>query len=160
MSRPCTVCSSSHRQAVDAALLAGEAYRGVAARFSLPPNAVYRHRCHHLPVALRSAIEERDASAAESLLDQVHALQGRAMNILAAAEDAGDLRVALMAIREARSGMELMAKLLGKLNEGNTVNVNVDAEWPRLRAIVLQALEPYPEAKGRLVVALSEMGAC
>jgi hypothetical protein len=42
-------------------------------------------------------------------------LQNRALSILDRADESGDLRTALSAIREARSNLELLAKLLGEL---------------------------------------------
>jgi len=86
------------------------------------------------------------------LLEQVRSLHDRAMGILTEAEEAGDLRVALQAIREARCNMELLAKLMGELNEG--VTINLGSEWSPLRTRILEALEPFPEAKAHLVAAL------
>ena len=51
------------------------------------------------------------------MLDQVRGLQGKALAILTKAEAAGDLRTALGAIREARSSLELLAKMLGMMND-------------------------------------------
>lgn len=50
--------------------------------------------------------------------------------------------------------IELMAKLMGKLQEGATVNVLVAPEWLNLRTVILQVLEPYPDAKIALANAL------
>jgi hypothetical protein len=49
-----------------------------------------------------------------TLLAQVRALSERAGAILNRAERAGDLRVALVAVREVRGGLELLAKLAGE----------------------------------------------
>ena len=48
-------------------------------------------------------------------LRRLHAALARAGAILDRAERAGDLRVALMAVREVRGGLELLAKLGGEL---------------------------------------------
>ncbi|MCI0865579.1 MAG: hypothetical protein J4N89_03465, partial [Chloroflexi bacterium] len=48
--------------------------------------------------------------------DQVRSLQGKALAILTKAEAAGDLRGALGAIRETRGTLDLLAKLLGMMN--------------------------------------------
>ena len=53
-------------------------------------------------------------SRRRSLLGEVRELQVRALGILAKAEEAGDLRAATGAIREARSTIELLAKLTGE----------------------------------------------
>lgn len=80
------------------------------------------------------------------------------MRILTEAEDSGDLRIALQALREARGNIELIAKLMGQLNE--SVTVNVASEWPLLRSVILNALDPFPEVKNHLATVLSEVDGC
>jgi hypothetical protein len=95
-----------------------------------------------------------EVAEADTLLDQVRTLQGRAYGILDKAEGAGDLRTALGAIREARGNLELLAKLLGELDERPVVNLNVSPEWLELRAVIVGALEPHPEARGAVLTAI------
>jgi hypothetical protein len=71
----------------------------------------------------------------------VRDLQRRALEILDKAEEAGELRTALGAIREARGNLELLAKLLGELDERPVVNLNLSPEWLELRAVIVAALE-------------------
>ena len=60
----------------------------------------------------------------DSLLNQVRSLQGKALAILVQAEAAGGLRTALGAVREARGNLELLAKMLGLMNDkGHEVDV-------------------------------------
>jgi hypothetical protein len=77
----------------------------------------------------------------------VRDLQTRALAILGKAEKTNDLRSALGAIREARSNLELLAKLVGELDERPTVNVMLDPAWLTLRATILGALASFPEAR-------------
>jgi hypothetical protein len=83
----------------------------------------------------------------DNLLDQVRALQTKAITILARAEAAGQLTVALQAAREARGCLELLAKLLDELHQGPTVNILLAPEWQRLRATIITALGPFSEAR-------------
>ena len=100
----------------------------------------------------------RDATA-DDLLAQVRSLQGRALAILDRAEKAGDLRTALGAIREARGNLELLAKLLGELNDAPQVNILVNPEWVSVRGVLLGALGPYPDARAAVAGALASLGA-
>jgi len=94
---------------------------------------------------------------ADDLLAQVRDLQVRTMAILDKAESSrGGLRTALQAIREARGNLELLARLLGELQEAQTINVLVAPEWLSLRTVILQAVEPYPEARVAIVRALDD----
>lgn len=99
------------------ALVAGEPYRSVANRYeSLSQAAVQRHEENHLPATLSKA------------------------------EEAGELRTALSAIREARGNLELLAKLSGELQQEGTVNLHLSPEYLEVRTAILVAVEPYPEA--------------
>ena len=157
MPRRCTICDDPRRAEIDAALVSSEVYRAIAKRFSVSESAMYRHRAAHLPQAMVKASQAQEAVQADSLLDQVRSLQERTMTILDTAEDTGNLRVALQAIREARGTVELLARLMGELN--SEVTVNVASEWPMLRSTILEALAPHPEAKEAVVAALSEVNA-
>ena len=135
-------------------MVAGEAFRHIAARFDTSTGALQRHKADHLPVKLAKAQEAEEVAQADDLLEQVRDLQGRALAILDKAEEAGELRTALSAIREARGNLELLAKLLGELDDRPQVNVLVSPEWLELRAIIVGALEPHPAARGAVLRAL------
>jgi hypothetical protein len=66
--------------------------------------------------------------------------------------------MALSAIREARGNLELLAKLLGELDERPMLNLNISPEWLELRAVIVEALEPYSEARGAVLSALEGAG--
>jgi len=154
--RTCTVCSHPEREAIDRALVEGQSSGKLAGRYrTLDERAIRRHRSNHLPTTLARAREAEEVSRADDLLDQVRGLQDRVLTILGKAENSGELRTALGAIREARRNLELLAKLLGELDERPQVNILVSPEWIAVRAAVLEALTPHPEARaavaGRLL---------
>ena len=157
MPRMCTICTHSERDVIDAALLTTEPLRNIAARFGTSATALHRHKAAHLPTRLALAQDAQEAAHGDDLLAQVRTLQGKAMDILAKAEAAGQLNVALQGVREARGCLELLARLLGELQEaGPTFNVLVMPEWLSLRVAILRSLEPYPDA--RLAVAAALQG--
>lgn len=116
MPRTCSVCTHEQRSEIDTALLEGEPYRHIAARFGTSTAALQRHK-EHLPRFIVKAHEAGEVAQANNLLGQVKDLQKRALGILDRAEGAGDLRTAVSAIREARATVELLAKLSGELDE-------------------------------------------
>jgi hypothetical protein len=118
--------------------------------------AVRRHKADHIPFHLVKAQDAAEVAHADNLLEQVKSLQARALTILDKAEASGDLRTALSAIREARGNLELLAKLLGELQQEGTINLVVAPEWLSLRAVVVEALAPYPQAREAVLGALSE----
>lgn len=155
MARTCTVCHHSERAAIDAALVANTPYRTIADRFSVSKTALIRHRAEHIPAAVAQAQGARQEAQADNLLAQVRGLQAKAVGILFRAEEKGDLRTALAAIREARGNLELLAKLLGELDERPQVNFILAPQWIVLRTAVLRALTPYPDAMAAVTRALT-----
>ncbi len=120
MARPCTVCIHPDRETIDRELLGGSPYRVVANRHGIGASSAFRHRRDHLTELMAKAVEARgvrDLEYGDDLLGQLQSLNGRAMSILDDAETSGDRRTALAAIREARSTIELNAKLCGQIRE-------------------------------------------
>ncbi len=132
--------------------------RRIAARFGLAETSLRRHRGSHLPKALMQAQAAGAVVQGDELLLEVQQLQERAQGRLEAAEDAGDLRSACAAIREARGCLELLAKLLGELQASPTVNLVVSPEWIAARTRIVRALEPFPEARQAVARALVAAG--
>jgi hypothetical protein len=149
MTRPCTICTHKDRPAIDKALVAGGPAEGVARRYPpLSATAIRRHKAEHVHLALLQARDVAEVARGDDLLGQVRDLHARALAILGTAEGAGELRAALGAIREARGCIELLAKLLGELQDGSTTNILVSSpEWQRVQVVIAEALRPYPEAR-------------
>jgi hypothetical protein len=115
--RSCTICEHPDRETIDRSLVGDSSNLSVSSLFGVSESAVRRHKANHLPAKLVMAQAAEEVAQADDLLQQVRDLQGRALAILSKAEAAGDLRTALGAIREARGNLELLAKLLGELDE-------------------------------------------
>jgi hypothetical protein len=154
MPRICTVCEHMEKDVIDRALVGSASNRSVASLYDVSEAAVRRHKANHLPAKLVMAEKAAEVVEADNLLDQVKGLQCRAIAILDKAEEGGELRTALSAIREARGNLELLAKLLGELDERPVLNLNISPEWLELRAVIVGALEPHPEALSAVVDAL------
>src|SRR5918992_2715895 len=148
MPRSCTICEHPGREAMDEALVGGASNRSLASLYDVSEAAVRRHKANHLPAKLVMAHAAEEVAQADTLLEQVRDLQARTLAILEAAEETKQHRTALSAIREARSNLELLAKLLGELDERPQENVLIS---PTVQTTIIAALGPYPEA--RLAVA-------
>lgn len=158
MSRTCTICAHSQRHEIDEVLLAGRGLRDIADRFSVSKSALFRHKNAHIPATLAKAQDAAEAARAEDLLGQLAYLQAEAHRIGAKAEASGDLRTALSGIRELVRIIELMAKLRGELQEGQTINVLVLPEWLTIRSVLMESLAAYPQARIDVAGALERIG--
>jgi len=175
MARRCTICDHPKRDEIDQALINNGPLRTITDHYDISKTALIRHKQSHIPELLSKSQEVQEQKAAliseavqvkeaqeigqaDSLLTQVKELMTRTERIFTKADEAGDLRTALQAIKESRGNLELMGKLLGELQDGVTINLYNHPVWIDLRAVILTALEPYPEAKGALIDALARAG--
>jgi hypothetical protein len=159
MSRVCTVCASGQHAAIDLAIVNGMPNRRVAAQFKVSEQAVRRHQADHLPTTLTQAQAAEEVAQADGLLGQLAMLQADARRIGKKAEDTGELRTALASIRELVRIVELTAKMIGELDERPQVNVLVAPEWLQVRAALLEALRPYPDARQAVAARLTHLEA-
>ena len=158
MPRSCTICSHESRDAIEDAFIAGTPKRRIASHYGVSERAVRYHLREHLPALLALARDAERAARADSLLDRIEALQSRTLAILEATEETGEHRTALSAIREARGNFELIGEVTKELNRTPTLNLSLHPEYIEARTLIVQALEPYPQAKEAVVRALEGEG--
>jgi hypothetical protein len=155
MVRTCTVCSHKALDEINSLLLSGEPYRDIAGQFGLSKTALARHKESHISELL-SKSDDLKAEQGNQTLIEVRELKVKALDILAEAQEAGDLKTALMGIREARSCLELCLKAEGQIKDGPQVTIINAPEWVELRTVIIQALDQYPEAREAVVHAIHE----
>lgn len=183
MSRRCTICDHPASKEINKCLVKGQSIRSIARQFSVDDSAIFRHQKHlqkiltkakEKPqkdpatiqreqdekelVKMASENETKEIQDAGDLLAQLKEWMTRTESIYRQAEEAKDLRAALQAVREGRGNLELLGKLIGELQDGVTINLYNHPVWIDLRAVILTALAPYPEAKEALVNALAGLG--
>jgi hypothetical protein len=164
MPRTCTLCCHAEREDAERALLAGESYRNIAARFGCSTSALVRHR-EHLKSSLVESHKVAELSRATTLLEDVRSGEGQTERlylavdrILAKALEAEDLKTALNAvrvavevIREGRSFLELRGELSDQLGERNaprmTTTINV-LSMPRVPGAPIRASDPPIDVPG------------
>lgn len=154
MANKCQVCVHSDIKAIDKALVDGVPIRHLVQQYGVSRDALYRHKNLHLPKVMVKAKEVKDVAKADSLLEQLKSLQANTLEILNRHKGKDD-RLALSAVREARSNLDLLGRLLGELDESPKVAVLINnPEWVEVRGVIVKALEGYPEAKAKVVNAL------
>jgi transposase-like protein len=156
MPRVCTVCSHEERYEIDELLASRQStYRGIARRYSVSEDAVSRHVANrHISELIALAADAERAARADSLLDRLEALQSRTLAILEATEETNEHRTALAAIREARGNLELIGEVTKELDRTPQLNLHLNPEWIELRTVIVQALEPYTEARESVLRAI------
>ncbi len=157
MPRTCSACTSEHRESINRALVANEPLRDIAGRYGTSKSSLERHKAEHLPAIMVKSQAAKETALAGDLLSQVQQLRDKAAAILDAAEQAGDLRTALLGIREARACVELLAEMEGELNRNPQINILIAPEWIAVRSLLMRALSDYPEARASVAAVLLEV---
>jgi hypothetical protein len=159
MGRRCEICGHPEREAIERRLLAGDPPTAAAAGFGVSRHSAQRHRDQHMKPAVEAETEMPRSH--EELVAQARELQAKTLTALERAEDEGDTKVVLRAMREARQNLQVLAKLLTEIDHTPQVNVLMLPQWWRVRSCILEVLEPYPEVRFVLserLVALGEVG--
>jgi hypothetical protein len=156
MPRTCTVCTHAERTAIERSLLAAEPYRHIASRFGTSTTALQRHKAEHLSKRLAKAVTrsaEADVRTAIDVAGQLKAINSATLSVLRDARSAGDGLLSLQAIDRVQKQIELQAKLIDLINDGDTVNIIIAPQWIELRTVLLTALQ------GHLAALLAVSGA-
>lgn len=158
MGRRSKIDSHPHRKKIIKRLASKEDYSDIIRDF---PDITWDDLDYYEKNKLEELISKSDDLKAEiegdianDTLAEVRDLKARALSILTKAEGAGDLKTALLGIREARGCLELVFKAEGRIQEQPQINVLVNPQWVELRTLIVKALEPYPQAREAVVHAI------
>ena len=155
MSRKCSICCHPQRDEIDKRLARGDSIAGITRDIAgISEDALRRHKEAHIPEALAKAEGVKEVAEANTLLADIRALREKATTILEKAEKAGDLKTALLGIREARGSIELLAKVEGQLKDSPQITIINNPKWIELRTLIVAVLDPYPQAKKAVIDAL------
>jgi hypothetical protein len=158
MGRKCKIENHPHRNIIITRLATEDEYSDIVRDFpDLTWDDLNYYKQKKLPDVLSKSNDlkaEVEETQGTQTLAEVRALKTRALGILEAAEKAGDLKTALLGIREARGCLELCLKAEGLIDKQPQVNILLNPEWIELKAVIVAALRPYPDALGAVRNAL------
>ncbi len=103
-------------------------------------------------------IEARDTGQAIDIVQQLKAINAACLEVLKQARTDGKHAILLRAVDRIARQIELQARLLGDIQDGQQINIAVIPEWHGIRRLVSDALEPYPEARVAVAKALQDGG--
>ncbi|MCH9650806.1 MAG: hypothetical protein K0U98_21440 [Deltaproteobacteria bacterium] len=124
---------------------------GTVGEGSEPDSHAKRIANHH------QALEDQQDRHAIDVMQQLKAINAACLEVLRQARADGKHSILLRAVDRIARQIELQAKLLGQIQDTQTVNIAILPEWHGIRQMVLEALQPYPEA--RIAVARALKGA-
>jgi hypothetical protein len=158
MGRKSKIESHPHRNIIITRLASGEEYSDIVRDF---PDLTWddldyykQNKLHEIISKSKDLRSEVESVQGSNTLAEVRDLKARALEILGEAQSAGDLKTALLGIREARGCLELCMKAEGQLKDGPQITIINNPEWVDLRTVIITALDEFPQAKEAVVHAI------
>ena len=146
MGRQCTVCIHPQITAIDEALIAGDSFASISAKYSLSPDAVKRHaRNGHINKGAVQASTAAQLALLKTGAEKLALCEQRMDMLFIKAEQANSLQAMLAINKEIRELVKLQMQVSGELNE--RAQVNIDA-----RSVTVQDLS------GRVFTFIKEHG--
>ena len=106
----CLVCTHKRRNAIEKALLRGQSYRNISARFGVSAASISRHK-PHVAQAIAKAVERRDVYFGETLLDKLDRMELDFRRLAEKAELTQEWPSAIIALRETRETLKLIYEM-------------------------------------------------
>lgn len=161
MSTPCKTCAHEQRAAIEFGLARRVPVRTLARKFGLSQQSIFRHKRSHLSPQMKAALlrairpskidlEQLRHDESENLIQHVVAQRAKLYVLSDQAEEVGDLRAAAQLQGRLTANLELGAKLVGELRTAGvtvTQNILMNPQWNELRATLIRALRPFPDAR-------------
>ncbi len=145
MSRTCTVCKHPDIKNINQELIIDNgSLRDIAGHYKLSKTSLSRHKQTHISEALSKAKDVKDHVHGDSLLDRLKEINRETLEILKVAKDGKNYDISLRAIQRIEKQIELQARLIGEISEGQVINVSVMPQWLQIRAVILQAVDELP----------------
>jgi hypothetical protein len=171
MGQHCHVCEHPRRSEIELAIARRVGYRQIEQKFGPSIYSLHRHRRGHMPPQLLVALEttalptvvDLDAlrkSESEGLLMTLVTQRARLFQLLDTAEQCGDLKAAATIHGRILDSVGMVARLLGEISTHSSTTVNqllVAPEYLTLRAGLIRALRPFPDARRAVAAVLREL---
>jgi hypothetical protein len=155
------------RARIEFDLARGVPVRTIANKYSVNLHVLYRYR-KKLPPQLRAAhmgarlkagadLEKLRLDESEALLQNIASQRARLLLMQDAAMDAADHHMAALIAGRILQSIELAGKYLGEFAQHQirtSVSVLIQPEYLEFRTALMRALEPYPEARRAVAIAL------
>ena len=153
----CSICSHPKVEEINSRIANQEKLTDISREFAVSDDALSRHRDKCIITALSATPNTKEVITGDNLLSQLQAARDKAIDLLDMAIAAGDTKVygpPSSYLSEIRQQIKLWAELEGRISSQPQVTIINNPEWVELRTVIIQALDPFPEAKEALVNAI------
>jgi transcriptional regulator with XRE-family HTH domain len=117
MGMSCTICNHNKRIEIDREIVQGKSHAKIAREFGVDSQAVRSHAENHLSRQLAKAWEKKELTESFGMLQRIETILTRTEKIFKRNYDKERDALALKALSESRSTLELLAKISYALHE-------------------------------------------
>jgi len=121
------------------------------------PGLEHASKIHEVKKALIES-SVKDIQRADGLLGEILQLKDKALSLLSHAEESEDLKAAIAAIKEIRGVLEFQAKIAAQLAEKPQLTIVTHPDFIRMRTLMLECLDEFPDARIRMAERLEAEG--
>ncbi len=166
----CTVCRSPNRARIEADMAKGLGKRETATKYKLGEDSIWRHWHRHVPEAVKAArkvdylkpganLEKLLVEEPAGLLESLSLIRAGLLSQFDIALELDDRTGVAGMARELHRNLNLMAQATGELAQhakSSVTNIILSPSYLALRANLLRALRPFPEAARAVAEALRQ----
>ena len=162
MPRSCSICAREDVEQINQDIFNNVPFETMRDKYGASVGALHRHKEHTKMQYMAAKQVEATIQDPSAVMQRIAELDQRAEALYKSAVKAEDRLNATRALKEMREILTLYARMTGELNQQATVvhqHLHISPEWASLRSVMLQALQPYPEARAALIAALEGQNA-
>jgi hypothetical protein len=164
----CSICKHDDRARIELLSARGASRRHIGERFNCSPDAVWRHwRNGHVPEHVKSQLAIHALKPGETLeklvqdesiglLENLQRIRGTLYASFDSAAEVGDRQAVSLIAARLHENLRLAATSTGELQKNSptsVTNIVLSPAYLDLRAALLRALRPYPDAARAVVAA-------
>jgi hypothetical protein len=146
----CSICKDPRVEEINRMIGENEKLADIARKLAVSQDALERHSNRCIIKALIATPNTKEVITGDNLLDQLQEARTRAIA-------AGDTKIygpPSSYLSEIRQQIKLWAELEGRLASQPQITIINNPEWVELRTVIVQALDPFPQAKEAVVNAI------
>jgi hypothetical protein len=153
----CSICKDPRIEEINRSIASQEKLADISRELAVSEDALSRHKEKCIITALSATPNTKDVINGDNLLAQLQEARSKAIELLDMAIAAGDTKVygpPSSYLSEIRQQIKLWAELEGRLSSQPQITIINNPEWVELRTVIIEALEPYKDAREAVLHAI------
>ena len=165
MPMSCKICNHSDRLSIDREIVQGKNRSAIARKYGLTHDNIDYHAKNHITRQLATAMQRKETAESFDLLDKIETILSRTERIFKRNYDKEKDGLALKALSESRSTIELLAKIAAYMHEARAAELqasqgDIDSKFAEAQAMAVEQVfdrltEPETDMFLRLVAKAS-----